>query len=443
MDPRNATSDAVQFDVTVTRAPREHEDAVLTAVFSHAGRPCGRVSRAVPIEGGSPAGERPLELEPPGPPGVDVDVRAEVADMTVTVTGDPARGRPYECTVHAPALVAYKAPVPGAWDMPADVEALVGAMLDEFLRDDTLDSFDRVASLKGAGRDLFDSSPKVFQDAYWALVRAGKPPRSIFVVSEEHHYPWELMAPSRQQADGSFEYHDPLGVTCTMGRWVRRDHRPGPQQLVLSSSHVIAPTYEDPLPNAEQEATWVCDRFAGARLTPASLKNLDRTLGDEPRPLVHFIGHGATTGERGEIDVPRAQQVGQMLQLDGGAPLTLSKLRGLDRLAAGLARAKPLIFVNACEVGRLTRSLTGVGGFAGSFTDRGARCVLAPIWQVKDDVAFAVAKTFYTRIADEPGVPLAEVVRDLRAQAYREEADAAYAAYCFFGDPFTRCTLPS
>jgi len=66
--------------------------------------------------------------------------------------------------------------------------------------------------------------------------------------------------------------------------------------------------------------------------------------------------------------------------------------------------------------------LVGVGGFAKSFIELGARAVIAPLWGVKDEFAHEVAKTFYQRLSTERDTPFAEILRDLRRKAYEPAA---------------------
>ena len=58
-------------------------------------------------------------------------------------------------------------------------------------------------------------------------------------------------------------------------------------------------------------------------------------------------------------------------------------------------KSRPMVFLNACEVGRPTVALAGIGGFAAAFLELGAAAVIAPLWSVKDTIAYEVAKKFY------------------------------------------------
>ena len=57
-----------------------------------------------------------------------------------------------------------------------------------------------------------------------------------------------------------------------------------------------------------------------------------------------------------------------------------------------LEPAGPFVFLNACQVGTDERVLGDYGGFASTLLRIGAAGVVAPLWNVKDDVAAEVAR---------------------------------------------------
>jgi len=98
----------------------------------------------------------------------------------------------------------------------------------------------------------------------------------------------------------------------------------------------------------------------------------------------------------------------------------------------------PLVFINACQTARLIPTLLGSGGLAAEFLDMRAGAVIAPLWSVEDNVAYAVAREFYDLAVTNPDTPFAELITRIRRRAYDDTdptfADS-YAAYCFYGDP--------
>jgi CHAT domain-containing protein len=146
------------------------------------------------------------------------------------------------------------------------------------------------------------------------------------------------------------------------------------------------------------------------------------------RSVVHFACHG-------EVDRSGKQKI----YLSEQMTLSSTQLNGLTAAAQGVAKARPLVFLNACKAGQPTPSLVGAGGLAAVFAAMGAGAVVAPLWSVKDSIAHEIAIEFYTQAKAKPAVPFAEILRTLRAKAYDETiAEDTYAAYCFYGDPLAR-----
>ena len=194
------------------------------------------------------------------------------------------------------------------------------------------------------------------------------------------------------------------------------------------SSLVIAPNYPgpDPLPlvHAADEAKTVSDRVPGRILKPVLFQEVTKSLFDSQADLVHFVCHGVANSAPG-IQALYLED----LRLDSNQMAALPMSANPD---------KPFVFLNSCEVGRPVPALNGIGGFAREFIERGATGVVAPLWSVKDAVAHDVAVTFYSRLDAVSAVSFAEIIRDIRACAYRgaTEGEDSYAAYCFYGDPF-------
>src|SRR5439155_8648823 len=159
-----------------------------------------------------------------------------------------------------------------------------------------------------------------------------------------------------------------------------------------------------PLPHAQAEADFVSRRFAGEAISPALSDRLVDSIKNDCRSLLHWVCHGAeATGSQAVYDEDDEQ-------------FSSRQLEGAD-LENSCTKRKPFVFLNACEVGRTTPALIGVGGFASVFIGLGASCVIAPLWSVKDDIAHEVAQEFYERITADPYKPFADVLRSIRAKA--------------------------
>ena len=406
----------------------------LIALFFYKGRPSGKVSRSVQIEGVTSQALTPTKDK------VELS-DGTAADLTVIITGAEVNdGRQFFCTVRSPWLDKYKTGVSKPWNLPQVSGGIVRDLMERFTADAITPSM-LLAELRGSGRDLYDASPEVFQQALWELIDAGHPFKTIAIVTQEPFIPWELMTPHRRTKDGRRQTRDALGAEFLIGRWPTPNGISPSQKIPLRDSFVIAPNYTPPLSFAISEAKLVSDAFNGVSIAPADFDGVTVTLGRLGKTLLHFVCHGED--EETEIDAIRSEEpekrtrtMVQIIRLERGQTLNSTQILGLPDVEAMFEQHRPFVFLNACEIGRAMPALVGVGGFAKSFIDLGASAVIAPLWSVKDAIAQKIAATFYQRVLTEPQTPFAEILRDLRRKAYEPgQAEDSYAAYCFYGDP--------
>jgi hypothetical protein len=416
-------SASLVFPVRVKADVTDTTDAAISAAFSYRGRPAGKVTRPVELAVAAPPAPGPIATAAiPVPARVVVDPSAAQPDLTVDVFAKDRSGQRFECTVTSPHLPDSE---PAPWEPGRSTDAIVVEYMNLFTSEG-ISNAQRMARLKAAGKLLFGASPENFQQAFWTLVDAGKL-QTIYVASSEPYFPWELMVPSRP---GTAD-RPALGVEFIVGRWPHPGHESPRQLRPLEDSYVVAPTYTETsrkLEKLEEEADFVKQRFSGEVIAPASFDALDARLGARGTALLHFVCHGEAGA--GTVQVIRLDDPDKTLN-----SLELSEMEGA-KLALGAKH--PLVFLNACEVGRAAPALVGLGGFGASFVALGARCVIAPLWSVKDTVAHEVAVEFYETVLAEPTTPFAEILRRIRAKAYVPGGgEDTWAAYCFYGDPFT------
>lgn len=405
-------STTATFRVAVVAVPEHGEEPLITASFSCDGRPTGRVTRVVPI--GAAAGPVPVAASAPA---VEVNLATEAPDLTIEIAAPENDGRRFEVRVHTPLLKLEHRTEP--WFLPEDAATMVSGAMERFFDRDASPRA-RMSSLLGAGLEFFDAAPQLFKDVYWRLLDEGRPPRSLFVVSDERTIPWELMVPSR-----GGEQLDPLGVQMAVGRWHRQSGVSPRQRMRLTSSVVVAPQ-SSRLEHAAAEAEFVCRHFAGSRVEPASFDNLDIALERAGADLLHFVCHG------------EADEREQVLLLQDPDKLYSQQLRAMPGLAKACREHRPFVFLNACELGRHGPGLSAASGFAKSFIDVDATCVVGTLWSVDDRIAHAVAIEFYESLLEQPGTPFAEILRRIRRRGYEAPDEDSWAAYCFYGDPAAR-----
>jgi hypothetical protein len=237
-------------------------------------------------------------------------------------------------------------------------------------------------------------------------------------MSDERSVPWELMIPNGPNREDG----EPLGTQCAVGRWYD-DGNVGPDEWIpLRDSLVLAPNYDtDRLPNAEAERDLVLKMFPGQPVPAETFDDLDRFYRTNSASLLHFACHGEDATLQ-SIRLLNRQRL-SAAQARGGGLGVACRLKG------------PLVFLNACEVGRPGAGLASPSGFAAALIASKCGAVIAPLWQVDDTVAHTVAVTFYDEVTKDPERPFADILRELRSRAYAEDGEDSYAAYCFYGHP--------
>jgi hypothetical protein len=421
-DLEQQAADPYQLRVRPLDEIRALGPAVLMATFFDGARPCGRITREVPVAGLMVAGVPPQRPTRP----LTIDPNAGDADLTITVSTLPINdGRQFDCLVQSPLHPALTAGVTGTWNLPEVAAAIVARHMARFTARG-MTSRQRVAALRGAGKEFFRVAPAVFKQAYWTLVDSGQRPRHIAIISDEPHIPWELMIPSRK-VGALMDSEDALGAQYAIGRWVGSDGSAPPQMIPLTSSSIVAPRYVGAraLRHAATEAAAVAQRFAGdPPVSPVTFETVESHIRERLGQLLHIACHG------------RDDDGSQSIELEEAKSMTSTELAGMDGAAAAFSAKRPLVFLNACEVGRTSPALVGARGFAKEFADLGASAIVAPLWSVKDDIAHEIAMSFYDRVSTEPSVSFAEILRDIRGKAYDlASGEDTYAAYCFYGDP--------
>lgn len=417
-------SDSLHFAVTARPDQAGAGTPKLTAIFQHNGRPCGSVSITPPLA-------IAVLKSPPPPiaPTVEVHVAALPADLTVTIANPSGDGRIYSCMVTTLLLPEYKDGVAKTWELPQAASQIVTNHFKLFTTAG-LSPDQRIANLNGAGQELFKVAPAHFREAFWQLVDQGLPLRTISIVSAEAYIPWELMVPNRVRPGPIRDVRASLGVEFAVGRWICEDFILPAQKIPLLDSWVFAPRYRPnqrptPLAKAADEAALVLAAFAGGEVSPAAFDGLEAAMKIGGRSLIHFVCHGSSVGGS------------QAIICEDATELSSTALGGAIALGKACAARRPLVFLNACEVGRTTPALVGTGGFGPAFIQVGASGVLAPLWSVKDTIAHEVASEFYQAISADAKKSFASVLQTIREKAYAAggTGEDTYAAYCFYGDP--------
>lgn len=321
---------------------------------------------------------------------------------------------------------------PFAGDRQKYVESLYKQIEERWLSSgDDREAF--AAELRAFGGQLFSQLfPAELQRILWehrATVR------NIMVVSEEPFIPWELVHLREPGEAGMPEETIFLGQMGLV-RWL---HNAGifPDTIKLRRGRAlyVIPRYPDPrirLPQAELEARFLKEQFDAEAVEPqpAPVRQLISRPGHFD--LLHFACHGEA--EQDNISNARLLLEGRVE--DGRyVPDSLSSTTVASYCNLKGEGNRPMVVLNACQIGREGYSLTGTGGFAEAFLRGGAGVFVGTLWAVGDSPARTFTETFYREFAG--GAPVAEAAVRAR-EAARAAGDATWLAYAIYAHPFLK-----
>lgn len=258
--------------------------------------------------------------------------------------------------------------------------------------------------------------PADLRETLWAVRdRIG----SIIIQSEEPWIPWELCRLLGRE-DGRVVEGPFLCEAFAVTRWL-----PGlgfKRPLHLTKMALIVPA-DSGLPLAGPERDYMLSLAANGRTVTA----IKPTFGDVQNAFIagvydglHFTGHGVAK----DANPDRSAII-----LAANEAFSPEDVSGT---AVNVGIPHPVVFINACQVGRGGMALTGIGGWARRFVQAGAGAFIGAYWSVYDEAAFNFAKEVYSRLID--GLPMGSAVREARA-AVRAGGDPTWLAYTVFADP--------
>jgi hypothetical protein len=428
-------SEKISFPVKI-ESTDDRLPGVITAFFFYQGYPCGRIRRFVQI---GTDGMAPASNDDGGGDPISFTILHDGPDLTITVIRtDEGRSPRYQCFVIAPKQPDNQDSVVQDWPLRIDANKFLRTKFAEYSND--ADSIDARGALNVGGKALFEIAPQVFKDVLWKLVGQKTPINSILLFTEEPDVPWELMIPHH-----GGKTLDALGVMSAFGRWTGGHYdEPLPlpsRYLRVGSSVVWAPVYSPPLLSSATERDFLKDNMSGTRVMPATFNDLCAELMTTNATLLHLVCHGFSDATQSGIESIKAEGPNKTYVL-----ISSDKLLGRPEFG-NFCSKRPLIFLNACNVGEAIDTLTGTGGFAPNFIQLNAGAVVAPLWSVFDQPAENAAERFYKTLRESPEKSLAQNVQEIRSMAYKGpliKGLATYAAYCFYGDPLAKPVfLPS
>ncbi|WP_395665570.1 CHAT domain-containing protein [Methylocella sp.] len=311
--------------------------------------------------------------------------------------------------------------------------------LENWAADDQADYKALSLSARNVGSVLFRGLfPEALRRLLWDnRERIG----SIQVFSREPSIPWEIAymtAPDGDSAQRGGAFLAEMGLT----RWIANVPLP-PVRLRLRQGKALycAPDYLDRnyrLAHVEQEVSML-KTLLDAKPVEGRLGPILKTLAQEDDvdfDLLHFACHGAG-------DPEQVWNSGLILAGFIRNNRVVREELSVDDVSAGAALDKDdvrrIIFLNACQSGVGGYALSGAGGLAQAFVQKGAGLFVGTLWSIGDQPAVPFCEAFYKGL--KVGRTVMESIRAARQAAKGARNDFTWLAYTVYGHPYARVSM--
>lgn len=311
--------------------------------------------------------------------------------------------------------------------------------------------------LIGYGRTITSRLPQVVVDAIRAMLSdATEQAPSILLLTQEAYVPWELAVPPAEAPawgtvhGGTSPF---LGAHAAISRWPISENQKPSQirrpSLAVARQATITADYTGVhfwpvLTHAQEEAASLAATYGMSEVTGSEATVRACLNAETPYEVLHLALHGQhdPDGLEDGLVLVGADVSGQ----PAAVFFSSGRVQGLDNTAA-----HSFVFLNACQVASGENVLGGYTSFATNLLAIGASAVVAPLWNVDDDVAAQISARFYAQAYAQPAVPIAEILRRERASYTPERVESGdllatptLIAYQCFGHPhFTLVRTPA
>ena len=397
---------------------------------------------------------------PPSEPNPLIDLEpllgADLPDLVLSIcASDGAETGEFVWTAYAASSAVVVPDAPRISKLDNGLQQFVGGMRETVAHAD--DPYAAYLSLVGKATKVGRAIPPGIAAVVREVVEDSRrrEAATVLLLTEELCLPWELAVldpPLDSRWGGVSPF---LGAHAAIARWPLTQHRPRPtprSSVAVRRAAVLAADYAgvpgwNRLDHAIVEARQVAALFAPPAVTVSPrLPDVVNVLRGVPAAdLLHVALHG-------QFDAAGSQEGLVLLAADTGGAIRTAQFLTPDQVENGRLDGGPFVFLNACQVASDKRVLGDYGGFASTLLRIGATGVVAPLWNVDDDVAAEFARSFYAATWTATGrdgtlspTSVAEAVRALRAQyteaaveAQTDGVTATLIAFQVFGHPRLR-----
>ena len=424
-----AGSEAAVFNLTLAQTYVVGSPAPVEISFLNGTRVCGHLSRnlapqIVASADGPAADEHPKHsaiaaAKAPDPEQARDNVRIQPGalgpTLSITIITERAGDQTWMWVARLPKTqIAGSAKVIHKADEEKFAAELLASCPD--LRDD---EFRRV--MAGIGERVWRAAPDEFRTAYIKCRSEVGSDFPIQLITADPFVPWEMMKPDSEEFEADHLFFDhPI---C---RWPLNVAGELRSEFISADRLSFVPTYQgaDDLPSARSEGEWLEKTLRAVRMTADRATFLDVLDGNHSARvgLLHFAGHGRA--DRGVKD-------GGVKLQDGWVGVN-----EVDQSRVKLGRKDgSLVVLNACESGAGSKFLGMNTGWGTTIANRGFGGLIAPLWEVHDQVAFDLLK-----LALEPLAEGRQTLGQATTAARKAQSDLSISSFAYLahGDVMAR-----
>jgi hypothetical protein len=262
---------------------------------------------------------------------------------------------------------------------------------------------------------------------------------NIRILSTEPFIPWELV--HLKSPGGRLPRETIYLAQMGLVRWLyNEESAPLGLRVRQGKAWTVTPEYPEEslaLTEPATEAAYLRKTFGARPVEPETNRVMALLRKRGAVDLFHFAGHGAATGGNIQDAVILLQGRTDPKAGPGEDPYIRDELPAmlieqLGDLAQPDSPIRPLVVLNACQVGRQGMQLSSIGGFAQAFIRAGAGVFVSSLWAVGDEPAASFTTEFYRRLKGGATIAKAAVAARKKAQA---AGDATWLAYVVYAHP--------
>ena len=415
--------------------------SVVSVHFSHEGVHLGTATRRIEVARTVGRGKKASAWvrATPRPAAMTMDMSARAPDLTIRIEkpdADEATGK-FVWTFETPHKGIKLPPKPPPMNLGTDARTFAKALIT--LIDENSGGQLIAPTMRGIGTKIAQKVPadawRVLSDV--AATVGNARPVTVLLYSAETSVPWELAAMPKPLDAKKPPY---LGAQVALGRWILGTNGPSVpparavnvEKMVIVTGYYKAESKLSRLEGAEEESKLLQTAYGAVGLdaTPENVRELfEGTIADADKlNAIHFACHGEVQPGSPELNA---------IFLSDGSPLNQYRIHGrADRRAI----PKPILFLNACQVGTQGELLGESAGFGAGCLYAGFRAFVAPLWSIDDTTAREVALDFYRTAFDaNKRTFVSTFFQNIRGKfAVTSKSDipeSTYLAYVYYGHP--------